>query len=220
MKTSIWIAALACVLSIPAFAQDSRWTARCDIGGTIPEDANLTMLGGPVSGQKFKMDPGFQMDLSFGYRLTPWLEIGPEFGLTYNTVHSIGWLEYPSTSIAQIPLMANLTVESPWPGRFRPYAGVGVGGVASLLSFGGDHHYDYYYDYGPDGSGADFSLGVQAFAGLRYQFNENWSMGVVYRYLYTDRQEFDVDWWSGWSFKVAVDSIQLHSICLVFAGTF
>ena len=95
-------------------------------------------------------------------------------------------------------------------------------GVASFMTFGGGgpySYYDYYY-YEPAGTGADFSLGFQAFGGLRFRVSETMNLGVVYRYLATDRQHWDVEWWNGADFGISVDSIRMHSICLVFSGTF
>ena len=195
----------------------SRWGARVDIGGTIPEDANLTEFGGPVSGETLKLDPGFQFDMAGGYRFTPWLELGPELGFTFNTVDSIGGWSYPNTTLGQILMMANVRLEYPPHSRLAPFVGAGIGGVASFLTFGGG--YDYYY-YDPDGTGSDFSLGFQAFGGLRYKFNDQWSLGLEYRYLQTDPQRWDVDWWNGAGFTVGVDTIRIHSVCLIFSGEF
>jgi opacity protein-like surface antigen len=200
-----------------ALASDysGRWAARMDIGGNLFEDAELTELGDPVSGQKMKFDPGFQFDISGGYRFTPWLEVGPELGFTFNFVDEIGGWSYHDTTFGQILMMANVRIEYPPESRVVPFIGAGVGGVASFLTFG-----DTGYYYEPDGTGSDFSLGFQAFGGLRYRFDNDWSLGVVYRYLATDRQHFDVDWWNGHDFDLAVDGVQMHSICLLFSGRF
>ena len=217
-----WIAvglvALVWLGSASARAQDfeagQRWRGRVDVGGTIPESANLTELGGPVSGLKMELDPGFQMDLSLGYRITPWLEVGPELGMTFNGVHSVAGFSYPDSTLFQMPIMANAILELPNAKRFSPYVGAGVGGVASFLTFGNDYY------WGPDGSGSTFVLGFQAFAGLRYRFTDTFSMGVNYRFMMTEDQKWDIEWWDGYHSNIAVDSIRLHSICLVFEATF
>ncbi len=213
--------AAGCVLWPTAAAQGSesfdRWTGRLDLGGTIPEDADLTEFGGPVTGEKMKLDPGFQFDMGGGYRVTPWLEVGPELGFTLNFVDSIGGWSYPDTTLGQILMMANVRLEYPQGSRLAPFVGAGVGGVASFLTFGGGSGY-YYYE--PDGTGADFSFGFQAFGGLRYRFNDSWNIGLEYRYLQTDPQRWDVEWWNGADFTVGVDSIRMHSVCLVFSGAF
>jgi opacity protein-like surface antigen len=200
-----------------------RWTARLDLGGTIPEEADLTELAGPVSGEKFKLDPGFQLDMSAGYRLTPWLEVGPELGFTLNSVDSIGRWSYHDTFLGQILMMANVRLEYPVKSRVAPFVGAGIGGVASFLTFGEHygHHSGYYYDYyEPDGTGSDFSLAFQLFGGVRYRVAGKWNLGLEYRYLVTDPQRWNVEWWNGADFTVGIDNLRMHSICLVFSGEF
>lgn len=197
-----------------------RWVGRVDMGGTIPEEADLTQLGGPVSGEKFKLDPGFQFDVSGGYRPTPWLEVGPELGFTFNSVDSIGGWSYPDTTLGQILMMVNVRLEYPVKSRVAPFIGAGIGGAASFLTFGDHSDYYYYYGHEPDGTGSDFALAFQLFGGVRYRVAEKWNLALEYRYLVTDRQQWNVDWWNGSNFTVGIDSLRMHSICLVFSGEF
>jgi opacity protein-like surface antigen len=199
-----------------------RWVGRLDMGGTIPLDANITEFGGPMGDGKFKLSPGFQMDLALGWRATPWLELGPELGFTFNSVDSIGGWSYPDTTLGQILMMANVRLEYPPKSRLAPFVGAGIGGAASFLTFGGGYnHYDYYYGYyDPAGTGSDFSLAFQFFAGVRYRVTEGWNLGVQYRYLCTDPQHWNVDWWNGSGFGIGIDSLRMHSVCLVFTGEF
>jgi opacity protein-like surface antigen len=194
--------------------EDERWELRLDMGGTIPQDANLTRFGDPVSGQSLKLSPGFQMDFAFNYKLTPWLAIGPELGFLYNSVSSFGDISYHDSFLFQMPMMANLTLEYPTQGRLRPYIGGGVGGVVSSLTFGEDYY------WGPDGIGSDFTFGFQVFAGVNYRLSQSTYLGVMYRFLYTDSQDWNVEWWTDWHFHVAVDPIQVHSFCLVLSCRF
>ena len=68
-----------------------RWRFRFDIGGTFPENARLSEIGGPVTGgDELKLSPGLQFDLAAGYRFTPWLSLEGELGATFNAVDSVG----------------------------------------------------------------------------------------------------------------------------------
>jgi opacity protein-like surface antigen len=209
----------ACAIASIVSAQEPKWDARIDIGGIFPTDSKLTQLNGPVSGEEFKLDTGIALDMAVSYHVTPWLAVGPELGLTFNSVDSLGSLTYPDTSLFQMPLMATVTLQYPYKGRFQPFVGAGVGGVASFLTFGNNYYYDYYYNE-PDGSGADFVFAFEAYGGLRYQVAHNWSIGVVYRYLQTDPQSWDVEFHNGCELQVAVNSLHFHSLCLIFTGTF
>ena len=82
MKTSSLLVLMSAgFLTWPAhgaenFDLSKRWRARIDLGGTFPEAAALTELGGPVtSGNQMKLSPGMQVDVAVGYRLTPWLTL-------------------------------------------------------------------------------------------------------------------------------------------------
>ncbi len=205
---------LGVALITPAAAEDSRWTARMDLGGNVPNDPSLTQFGSPVSGERLKLSPGVQFDLAIGYRPLPWLEVGPEIGFSFNPVDSFGQFSYPDTFLFQIPLLVDVMVEYPQNSRFTMFAGVGAGGVASFLSFGADAYYE------PDGTGSDLSLALQPFGGLRYRFGQNWTVGLIYRFLVTDRQRWDVEWWTGDHFQVASDGLRIHSLCLEVAGRF
>jgi hypothetical protein len=43
---------------------------------------------------------------------------------------------------------------------------------------------------------------------------------LSYRFLATDKQKWDVDWWNGADFEVGVDAVRMHMICLTFTASF
>jgi opacity protein-like surface antigen len=198
---------------------DTRWLFRFDMGGTIPLDAKLNEFEPPVSDGHLRLSPGFQMDLALDYKLTPWLAVGGELGFLFNGVDEVGGFKYHNTDLFQMPIMANLTLRYPNQSRFVPYIGVGGGGLASALDFGGGG-YGYYSYWEPDGTASTFTLAAQGFAGVNYRLSDKMDLGVIYRFLYTDSQSWDVEWWNGYRFGVGVDSIMVHSFCLVFTGHF
>lgn len=223
MKTKLQgILMLAATLSTPALAgqgimEAGTWQIRLDLGGTIPDDPSLTLRDGPVtSGDSMKLGSGFMMDAAVGYRLTPWLLLEGEFGFTVNEVKSVGNWSYPDSFLNQLTMMVNLVIESPR-GPLVPYAGLGAGGVFSSLNFG---NYYYYYYSSSDGYGTDFVAAVQAFAGLRYKISDDCTVGLSYRFLATDDQKWDVDWWTGNDFTVGVDAVRMHMIALTFTASF
>jgi opacity protein-like surface antigen len=191
------------------------WLFRFDMGGNIPQDATLSDYSGPVGSGELKLNPGFQMDMALDYKLTPWLAVGGELGFLYNGVDSVGGFTYQDTWLFQLPMMANVTLRYPNQTPLVPYVGAGIGGVASVLTFGGESGYYYYY-WEPDGSGSAFTWAAQFYAGLNYRINDKAEIGVNYRFLYTGSQDWNVEWWDNYHFTAAVDSIQVHTFCLVF----
>ena len=210
-----------CCLALTAPGQEHSssqlWRLRFDIGGSIPEDPSLSEMGGPVTGgDTLELSAGLAVDLAAGYWLTPWLLLEGELGFTFNEIESVGNWSYPDSTLSQMLMMVNVEFSRPM-GRFVPFAGIGGGGVYSSVSFGND--YDYYYS-DADGRGNDFVPAAQAFAGFRFDFNSNWSAGVTYRLLATPDQEWDVEWWNGADFRIAVDRVCIHSICITVTGSF
>jgi len=225
MKTMVLLLPVVAVglLSQPASGQsyyDGKfWYASFDIGGSIPVNPSLRTISGPVTGgDSIELSAGMQLALDVGVKVTPWLSIGGEFGLSYNEVGNVGNWRWPDSSLSQLSTMLNVTLQ--WPeGPFVPFIGVGGGGVLSQIGFGYYNDY-YYYASGYDGEGSDYVGAWQAFAGARYELSDNFSVGVIYRYLATGRQKWDVEWWDGYRFQIGVDSVQVHSICLQLSGSF
>jgi opacity protein-like surface antigen len=210
---------VAC-LAFPALANEDlsqRWRIRFDLGGNIPVNPTISELGGPVTtGGKMDLDAGMTFDMGVGFRVAPWFTLEAEIGFMYNEIDSIGNWSYPNSSLSQMPIMLNAEFSIPR-GPLVPYAGIGAGGVLGSVSFGS---YYYYYYSESDGWANNFVPAAQAFAGLRYEFDRNWSAGISYRFLAVPGYDWDVEWWNGADFSFGVDKTFTHSICVTFSGTF
>jgi opacity protein-like surface antigen len=198
----------------------SRWNVRLDVGGTIPMSTTLTEFPVPVDEETLELAPGFQMDMAVEYQVTPWLGMGPEIGFTANFIDSIGGRSAPNSLLSQLLLMGNIVVQYPPQGPVSPFAGVGAGGVASFLTFTDEDYSGSIYGWDSGNTGSDFVLGYQAFGGMWFRVNDAWTIGVIYRYLQTESQRWNVEWRYGPDFTIGVDSIRLHSICLVASTSF
>jgi opacity protein-like surface antigen len=210
-------AGIACTAMGQEYSSSERWRFRFDMGGTIPENPTISEISYPgVSGDTMELSAGMAFDFAAGYRVTPWLLIEGELGFTYNEIDSVGNWSYPDSALSQMAMMVNAEFSYPI-GRLVPFAGIGGGGVYSSVSFG---NYYYYYWSDSDAWGDDFVPAAQAFAGLRFEFNKNWSAGVSYRFLATPSQNWNVEWWYGDNFNLEVDRVCIHSICFTVTGTF
>jgi opacity protein-like surface antigen len=211
-------------LALSAVGQESsmtkRWRARFDIGAVLPENPTLSEIGGPVTGGgDMDLSTGLAFDLAAGYRITPWLLLEGDLGFTYNEIDSVGnWSPPASASLSQVALMINAEFSYPL-GRFVPFAGIGGGGVYSTVSFAKDSSL-WFYSSDSAGSGDDFVAAAQVFAGVRYEFNPEWSAGVSYRILATGSQTWEVDWYTGNDFDLGVYEVLIHFICFTVTGRF
>jgi opacity protein-like surface antigen len=207
-------------IALGAEPETDRWHVRLDVGGSIPETAELTESSGLADGGTLSLNPGFQFDVAGEYQITPWLGLGPEIGFTMNFIDSVGDLTAPDGYLYQILLMGNAVVRYPRDEPVELMVGVGGGGVGSFLNFGNYYYGGTAYGWSSWTSGSDFVPGFQAFAGIHFQITKSSTLGVMYRYLQTGSARWTVDWYGGQEITLGVDSIRVHSVCLVLSTSF
>jgi len=212
LPVAVWVTSLA--LAEERSWSDQHLIAAFSLGVSYPEDSKLSNFSAPVtSGDQMELSPGVTFDFAVGYQFKPWLAIGGDLGWTYNKVGAIGNAFWSGSYLEQACLMADVIFQPDWE-RLVPFAGVGIGGVYSTLDLGEG------FLGGAHGEATDLVLAWQAFAGLRYRLSTHWSLGVTYRYLATDNQDWDVSWNYGSHTEIGVDSVQTHSVCLELTGHF
>lgn len=210
---------LACALivvgTLPVFGQSTGFYVKADVGGNITQDANLREFFGPVApGTKVKFDPGFRAGLAGGYQLTDWFAPEVEVGFLENRIDSItGADRVHNTWFANVPFLVNGKLQYPNSSPLTPYVGAGVGFSESIIDVG-------RIDLGGTSLHGDISDTVfawQAFAGLRYRFNDSMGLSVEYRYFAADGASWQADFTSG----TAGDTMRMgrtktHAISLAF----
>lgn len=169
-------------------------------GGAGPawtEDADLDEFAGdPVSEGELHFNTGIRFELGGGYHITDWLAAEFETGVIYNSVDSVdaaGLSSGGELDLSQVPMLVNVVFSLPNETGFVPYVGGGVGGAFSVL-------YADYFALGPntaDGSFSDVVFAWQGFAGLRYDFNENMSLGATYKYFAAESPTWEADTFVG-----------------------
>jgi opacity protein-like surface antigen len=208
---------IACLNSatLAAIAQShGAWVTRLELGGNIPDNPSINLFDGPVTGgTELDLDAGVQFNLAAGYQFNPYFRLEGELGFGYNEVNQVGNWTYPDSSLSQFSMMANVVFELPMD-RMVPYAGVGIGGVLSTVSFGS---YYYYYYSSSAGYGNDYVLAGQVFAGIRFRLSDSSSLGLAYHCVVTDELKWKVQWWTGDDFYIGVDSMLTHQITLSYS---
>src|SRR5579863_7525855 len=143
LKTSYGIAAAGAALvlatAVCASGQDEfeadKLYLGLDGGVAIPQSTTIRMspLG---NGGNMKFDTGLRAGVTVGYDVLPPLAMEFETGVIWTPVQSIHDNVLSSVAakadLYQIPMLVNV-VYSPLTGSFRPYVGVGCGGVASIF---------------------------------------------------------------------------------------
>jgi len=183
-KKLILPSALASALAAPAFAgevENGNNYARLSAGAIIPEDINGTAGATAV---KLRFDAGWTVSAAVGTWLDDNIALEGELGYLsadFKDGTAAGVTVAIDGNFESTLLMANLNYH--FAGRkatFDPYIGVGAGAAFSkidLNSIGGTP---------VNQSGSSTDAAAQATAGLNFNVDSGVSLGVQYRYLYTD----------------------------------
>ena len=137
--------------------------------------------GALVGGENFTFNPGFRLDVEFGYNFYEWLGVGLQTGLTYNGLNQYnvtfsdnapGGIPNGSYSLSadgelvQVPIQINGILR--WPGqmKLRPFLGGGVGAVWQQLDV--NNYYLGPLNIQGNYCRSAFQFGWNAQAGLTY----------------------------------------------------
>lgn len=215
MKKS-WLAigsilAAACVPAAIS-AEAGSFYLRTAVGVAIVEDIEEEALG---FGDTFTLSltPGVRVDIAPGYNVNEYLAIEFNTGGIWNGLDEI---EGPGGSVdvkgdaLQVPLLLNVI------GRFPiedtglvPFVGGGGGGVYQYINIDEAGGMDV-----EDDAEDDLHPAFQVFGGLMYQAADNWSVGLVYKYLYVFSGETYTDPGFG---DIDRDDTRTHSISAIFS---
>lgn len=208
MKRSLSITALGTALAASmSNARALEWNGfylNGDIGAVTQQELSVKSEVTSAPG-KMTFTPGVRANLEFGGRISEHFDIGIASGILWNSIDKLEDDSLSSSTLMQVPVFANFTYRLPLK-RWVPYAGMGVGGVMSLLDL-----------KTPIGklNGSEFTFGYQAFAGVRYSLNKRAELGIAYQFLTTS----DHDWSDG-GITLKTDGSISHSIVASFSWKF
>lgn len=202
MQKPLTFAAAVCLAACTAAnAQDlgdqGRGYGRFDVGVNLLNDVDLDSFDGvniPGSAE-IEFDTGVRFDIAAGYKLTDSFNLELEIGFAYNSADELsgsifGYGEDIDFSdmgvdinLYQVPMLVNLSYTFPISPRFRPFVGVGAGGVAATTTV------DLGYW---DDCETVFAFAYQAFAGINYRVSDDMDIGIIYKYFGTTDLDFDL----------------------------
>jgi opacity protein-like surface antigen len=158
-------------------------TARRVDNGTNRQAYPYTYPSGTtVSGENFTFNPGFRLDVEFGYNFYEWLGVGLQTGLTYNGINQYNATisSFPAGTtlppgsynmsadgeLVQVPIQINGILR--WPGqvKLRPFIGGGIGAVWQQLDV--NNFYLANTDIQGNYCRSAFQFGWNAQVGLTY----------------------------------------------------
>ena len=179
-----YYALLGVLCSTCAFAQqhgrvEPRPYLRGDLGFAITEDMDVTLDPSfvPATGGNVKMDldPGSRFSVAGGAMFGDFFGLELETGFMYNEIDSISGFTDVDGWITQVPFLANAMFEIRTKVGLTPFIGGGAGGVGVGLDLDDADSPTVSLD----GWESDFVFAWQVFGGLRYEINENLSVGLT-----------------------------------------
>jgi opacity protein-like surface antigen len=152
-------------------------------------------------------DTGFMAGIAVGASFNDWLRGEVEFSGNFHDISGDAYahLHYGGTHYdadasfdgdeTALFALANLWLELPVGGAFRPYIGGGVGFGRLDLDISSDAYIDFSNSL--DGldliDDSDWGFAYQIGGGVAFEIAENWAIDVGYRYKVINNAEFDLD---------------------------
>lgn len=165
-----------------ASALSGRIYFSAGLGPSFLQDTHLTGYDDYESGS-IQFDPGVRLDVALGYRFWRGFSVEAETGFLFNLTQLRGVGVWSADAgLYQEPLLLNVRWEARNWGRWRPFIGVGGGGVVTTLED---------YDRSGENSDSDVGWAWQAMAGCRYALTESMDLGLTYKYLGTTDRMFE-----------------------------
>jgi OOP family OmpA-OmpF porin len=201
-----------------ATGQENGFYVKADLGGGVTMDTDLNEFFGPVApGSKVKFDPGFRYGFAAGYQITDWFALEGELGAMSSSINEITDASHVDAWFINVPFLVNAKFQYRNASHFTPYIGAGVGGADSIL----DVDFIELNGVGMSGTTSEVVFAWQGFAGVRYNFNDQMSLGLEYRYTWSDKPSWEVDETFGtFTDHLSFGEIQSHSLSLAFQWRF
>lgn len=134
----------------------------------------------------FDLQSGFWVGVGQGFILNRFLALELETGFVYNPIDGENVAEFEAW-YGHVPLMLSAVYRREFDNGLAPFIGIGGGGSVGIFNL--------------DVTTEDLTIretnvkvvpAGQAFAGLRYQFNDRISLGVIYKFFATTESNYDI----------------------------
>lgn len=201
-----------CVFAQPQPGYEPRGYIRGDLGIALTKDADASFFPG-VGSVRMDLDPGIRFNVGGGARFGDYFALEAETGWILNEIDSITGFDDVDGWVSQVPILVNAVFQFRNQTGLTPFIGGGAGGAAVGINLDDAVSSTVRVD----GSAADFVFAWQAFGGLKYEINEHLSVGVVYKYFWTDDAEWDVE---DTSRDIHFEGTRTHSISAIVSYTF
>jgi opacity protein-like surface antigen len=186
-----------------------------EAGGLLSQSAELHSFPGAGGSAKLTLNPGVRVGVGSDYSFRRFFSVGWEVGLLASSMDEARGLEEIDGVINQVPFLINIAFRYENKTGFTPFVGIGLGAASTAIDIDEARSSTTTLD----GSDYDFVPAWQATAGLKYEFKNHVSVGVTYKYLWTDDAEWELESDSPATpdQDLALDGIRSHAL-MAFIG--
>lgn len=191
---------------------EPRGYFRGDIGPAISEDMGADFFPG-VGSVTLDLDPGMRLGVAGGAEFGGFFALEFETGFIINGIDDIPGFIDVDGYVSQVPFLVNAIFQFRNNTGLTPFIGAGAGGSATGINLDDADALAVEVD----GYASDVVFAWQAFAGLKFELNENLSVGIMYKYFWSDDGEWEVD---DSIRDIEFEGMRSHSISAVVTFTF
>lgn len=203
-----------CVFAQPQPGRlEPRPYVRGDFGVSIVEDSDANFFPGSLGKVTLELDPGVRFSVAGGAMFGDIVGLELETGWLINEVDSITGFTDVDAWLYQIPFLVNVNFQFKNRTGLTPFIGGGAGGAAVGIDIDDADSPTVHLD----GSEGDFVFAWHVFGGLRYEINDQLSVGLIYKFMWTDDAEWDVD---NTAQDIHFDGTRTHSISAIVSYNF
>lgn len=204
----------AALLGWPQPGHGQNFYLDANAGVALADDVKLRRFLVPTPGAELELDPGSRLSVAGGYNFCEYFGLQLETGFIFDNIKNMGGGDDDAT-LAHVPLLVDAVLRYDKPDcKWVPYAGAGAGGDLSVLAL---DHVRAPTGAVVDGSDSSLVFAWQAFAGVRYKFNQNMSIGGGYKFYSANGASWEVRRTGG---DIKTGTARVHSFGVDFNMTF
>ena len=188
---------------------------RAGIGPAFTQDGEVTEFTGFPPGNEIEYRTGLALEGAFGYAFNDWFAIELEAGWIGNEIRSVEGFTHNDTFLYQAPLLLSVTLQQRIPQTIvTPYLRAGFGGAATIFDTDGFSNGTATL-FGDD---SDVVFAYQFSAGVRFEFNDQMSIGAGYKYFATEDSSFEYEalFGGGPDVQFGIEGVRTHIVLVTF----
>jgi opacity protein-like surface antigen len=214
--------AVTLVAQPSALAQYYNWYGsetgpyfRAGIGPAFTQDGMVDEFTGFPSGNEIEYRTGLAVEGAIGYAFNDCIAIEIEGGFIGNELRGVEGFAHNDTFLSYAPLLVGVTLQQRIPQTIvTPYVRAAFGGAATMFDTDGFSNGTVTLV----GEDSDLVFAYQFSAGLRFDFNDQMSLGAGYKYFVAEDSTFKYEslFGGGPDVRLGIEGIRSHVVLMTF----